>query len=602
MGRNSWLLATFRKVVRLPLTPLVSCHDGFSIDALVLTFEPTPVGSARMTCTALCTALLPPQAPLYIETMAMTERGMTLDVAVTTPQAHCPTCTQPSTHMHSDYRRTLADLPWATTPVQLHLRVRRFWCATPSCRRQTFTERVSQVVAHYARATTRMTALQTSTGLALGGAAGARHLARQGVSGSRNTLLRRVRSLPTPAAPRPCAIGIDDWAKRKGHTYGTIVVDLDRRCPVDLLEDRTAETVAAWLQAHPEVTIVARDRAEAYASGVTQGAPEAVQIADRWHLVKHLREAVEAELRVRPTLPWSPLPAPGEALPPGALAHPHPPDHGPIYPDTPSGRQADAARQARRTQRLGQYEQACALRQQGLSLAQIARQVGVSPRTLCRWYAAEAFPERQRRTGETSCLDPYIPVLHQQWAAGCRNATHGWRTLRAQGFPGSYAVVYRYVTALRGGQPARSSDAARPAAAPRATPLPSLTARQLSYLFVRRPEQRTPDEQAHVAQIQQHDPTIAQIATLTEAFAQMVRQRTPSALPSWVETVLRSGLPDLKRFATGLHQDAAVRAACELPYSNGQTEGQVTRLKLLKRQMYGRAKFDLLRQRVLHAA
>jgi hypothetical protein len=160
---------------------------------------------------------------------------------------------------------------------------------------------------------------------------------------------------------------------------------LDRRCPVDLLEDRTAETVAAWLQAHPEVTIVARDRAEAYASGVTQGAPDAVQVADRWHLLKNLSEAVEAELRVRPTLPWSPPTAPGEALLPGALGPPRPTDPDPIYPDTPTGRRAEAARQARRNQRLGQYEQACALRQQGLSMARIARQVGVSPRTLCRW-------------------------------------------------------------------------------------------------------------------------------------------------------------------------------------------------------------------------
>jgi transposase len=251
---------------------------------------------------------------------------------------------------------------------------------------------------------------------------------------------------------------------------------------------------------------------------------------------------------------------------------------------------------------LGQYEQACALRQQGLSMARIARQVGVSPRTLCRWFATRAFPERQRRTGETSCLDPYTPMLHQQWDAGCRNATHLWRTLRAQGFPGSYAVVYRYVTTLRGGQLGRSSPPARPAAAPRATHPPCLTAQQLSYLFVRRPEKRTPDEQAHVAQLQQHDPMIAQIATLTETFARMVRTRTPSALQPWLETVLTSGLSDLKRFATGLQQDATVRAACELPYSNGQTEGQVTRLKLLKRQMYGRAKLALLRQRVLHAA
>ena len=133
-------------------------------------------------------------------------------------------------------------------------------------------------------------------------------------------------------------------------------------------------------------------------------------------------------------------------------------------------------------------------------------------------------------------------------------------------------------------------------------PPPSLTARQLSYLFVRRPAKRTPDEQAHVAQIQQHDATIAQISTLTETFAQMLRKRTPSELQTWIATVLTSSLLDLKRFATGLQQDAAVRAAFELPYSNGQTEGQVTRLKLLKRQMYGRAKLDLLRQRVLHAA
>jgi transposase len=419
---------------------------------------------------------------------------------------------------------------------------------------------------------------------------------------SRNTLLRLIRQVPTPHADPPRVIGLDDWAKRKGHTYGTIVVDLDRHCPVDLLEDRTAETIAAWLRTHPEVTIVARDRAEAYASGVTQGAPEAVQVADRWHLVKNLREAVETELHARPTLPWSPPRALVEALSPDVLPPPSPANYTPIYPHTPTGRRADAARQARRTQRLGQYEQACALRQQGLSMARIARQVAVSPRTLCRWFAAKAFPERQRRTGDTSCVDPYLPLLHAQWDAGCRNATHLWRTLRAQGFPGSYMGVYRYVTALRRGQPGWPAGPPRPPASPASAPLPSLTAHQLSYLFVRRPEQRTPDEQAHGVQIQQYDPTIAQIATLTETFAQMVRQRTPGELQSWIETVLTSGLPDLKRFATGLQRDPAVYAALEFPYSNGQTEGQVTRLKLLKRPMYGRAKLDLLRQRVLHAA
>jgi len=147
------------------------------------------------------------------------------------------------------------------------------------------------------------------------------------------------------------------------------VVDLERRCPVALLEDRTAETIAAWLQVHPAVTVVARDRAEAYASGVTQGAPDAVQVADRWHLLKNLREAVEAELRARPALPWHPPAAPTEALPTDTPPLPRLADHASIYPDTPTGRRAEAARQARRTQRLGQYEQACSLRQRVLYAA-----------------------------------------------------------------------------------------------------------------------------------------------------------------------------------------------------------------------------------------
>ena len=282
--------------------------------------------------------------------------------------------------------------------------------------------------------------------MALGGAAGARHLARQGVPGSRNTLLRRVRGLSAPEAPPPCAVGIDDWAKRKGHTYGTIVVDLDRHCPVDLLEDRTAETVAAWLQAHPEVTVVARDRAEAYASGVTQGAPEAVQVADRWHLVKNLREAVEAELpratrRCRGHLPSTPA----EASPTGALPSPSPTDPGPMYPDTPTGRRAEAARQARRTQRLGQYEQACALRQQGLSMARIARQVGVSPRTLCRWYCREDLPGAQTPHGGDKLFGSVYPHAPPAMGSGLSQCDASVAHAAGPGLPGL----------LRGGLPVR---------------------------------------------------------------------------------------------------------------------------------------------------
>jgi transposase len=472
----------------------------------------------------LVARLLP--SPLQVETLTLEDHGLTLDVKVTTPTAPCPTCAQSATRIHSDYRRTLADLPWATRPVCLSLQVRRFFCDTPSCPRQTFTERVPTVARPYAHTTTRASQAQCDTGLALGGAAGARQLARQGLPGSRQTVLRRVRDYQPAEGPAPRVIGIDDWAYRKGHRYGTIVVDLERGCPVDLLEDRLAETVAAWLRAHPEVTVVARDRADAYASGVTQGAPDAVQVADRWHLLKNLREAVEVELCQRPSLPWSPPLPEADTAPAGTLDAPAREAplalHTPEAPEAPPGPRADVARAARRAQRLAQYERARALRDEGYTWAVVAQQVGVPQRTLRYWLAREGFPERKRRTGDRSSLAPYRAYLQQQ--------------------------------------------------------------RQLLH-------------------VQQADPPLTTLATHTEAFVQMVRERAAERLEPWLEGVLASPWRELKRFAQGLRQDyAAVKAALTWPYSNGPTEGHVNRLKLFKRQMYGRAELDLLRQRVLYAA
>jgi transposase len=362
-----------------------------------------------MTLNDLYDLLLPPSTPLWTESIDAQEPGLILKLAVTEPQAVCPDCLQPTFRVHGRYWRTLADLPWATTPVRLRLHVRRFWCETPSCERQTFTERLSELAPHYARTTARLHHIQTDIGLALGGTAGARRLANQGMPGSRHTLLRRVRRYAPPGAPPAAVIGIDDWAKRKGHTYGTIVVDLDRHRPVDVLPDRRAETVAAWMQVHPEVHVVARDRAEAYASGVRQGAPQAMPVADRWHLLKNLREAVEEEFSLRPTLPWCPPIEASAAVLPASPSHPGPVQPVPIYSNTPSGRRAEAARQRRRNQRLEQYEQACKLKQQGLPQPMIAHQVGVSKRTLTRWCKAGTFPERQRRHGDRHSLSPYKP-------------------------------------------------------------------------------------------------------------------------------------------------------------------------------------------------
>lgn len=216
-----------------------------------------------MTLHDLCARLLPPDDHLLVATLVLEEHGLSLGLSATAPTAMCPGCVHPACRVHGRDLRTLADLPWATTPVEFLLWGRRCCCATPTCERQTCTERLPLVAPSYARTTARLSTAQASTGLALGGSAGARHRAQQGLPGSRSTLLRRVGALPDPERPEPHVVGVDDWAWRKGHRYGSIVVDLERGCPIDVLEDRKADTIAAWFKAHPDVSIAARDRADA---------------------------------------------------------------------------------------------------------------------------------------------------------------------------------------------------------------------------------------------------------------------------------------------------------------------------------------------------
>ncbi len=493
------------------------------------------------------------------------------------------------------------------------------------------------LVAPHARRTLRLASTQAAVGLALGGAAGARLTAQQHMPASRNTLLRLIRQVPPPAVAPPRVVGIDDWAKRKGHTYGTIVVDLETHEPIDLLDDRLAETVEAWLLAHPTVEVISRDRAEAYASGATAGALDAVQVADRFHLLKNLCDAIEQELRQRgarigrtasdATAEAAVPPAVMEVVTAAAAApsepertgtgmrqdmaacHPHPasvpaalPDVRPIYLDTPSGRRAETLRQGRRSERFAQYSQVVALRDQGFDQPMIARRVGLSARTVSRWLAADGFPERKPRSGETSCLDPYKAYLLERWQAGCHNGTHLWQMIQGQGFAGCYGSVADFLAPLRRGDAVRAAPATLPR--PAAVPTPQwYTARQAAFLFLRPPTELTPAEQDDLLRMQVQDDILTTIYALTQDFAAMLRERRGECLDGWLARAEASACPELQRFANGIRgDDAAVRAGLTLEWSQGPVEGQVTRLKLVKRQMYGRAKLDLLRQRVLHAA
>ncbi len=553
-----------------------------------------------ITLNALCAHLLPPEEHLKFKTLILGEDRIILVAAMTAPKAACPDCGHLGFRVHSGYHRTLADLPWATAPIALRLHVRRFLCPTCTCGRVTFTERLPTVAPLYARTTARLAARQAETGLALGGAAGARQLARQDVPGSRSTVLRRVRRLPTPAGPAPEVIGIDDWAWRKGHRYGTIVVDLERGCPIDVLEDRLAETVATWLQAHPTVRIAARDRAEAYASGISQGAPDALQVADRFHLFENLAETLEEVFREHSRE----LDAINEArrlqdvpLPDGSVAVPVPP----IEPAPAVERKAAQSR----AQRLAQYEHVWELHQQGWTAQAVAQHVGISSRTVFRFIRHTTFPERHaRRQFKAALLDPFKTSLTDRWNAGCRNASQLFRAITAQGFGGRYGLVASYVRRMRAAQGLAATP--RTATTPVKVAEPSekpLTPKSATYLVLRREENRedADADKALLVQLQAQQSELATAITLTQDFAELVRQRQPEQLDGWLERAAHSALKAFERFANGLREDyEAVKAGVTLPWSTGPVEGHMNRLKMLKRQMFGRANIDLLRLRVLY--
>ena len=529
-----------------------------------------------------------------------TTAQITLRVQSTQTRAPCPLCATPARRIHSDYGRTLADLPWAQYRVCLQLRVRKWFCGNRRCRRRIFTERLPTVAAPWARRTLRHAQRLIALGMALGGKAGEQLGHAWDVVVSRNTLLRMLRKQPTPSFPTPTVLGVDDFAFRKRHTDGTILVDLERRHPVALLPDRTAETVAQWLRAHPGVQIIARDRSTAYADGARQGAPAAIQVADRFHLFQNLREALDQVFSthsqaldaVNALVHQQPVP-----LPNGALAVPVPP-HAISLPV----QQRAAERQARR-QAL--HQQVWALHHQGWTAPAIAQHVGLGLRTVQRDLRSTTFAGRQRRSDlGDSVLNPYKPYLLERWNAGCSNAMRLFRDLRQRGYAGGYGVVAAYARRLRQAQglPPGHRRARQPLPAVAEPACQPLTPRRATGLVLRRETQRTEAEAQQLTQLQAQSPAVAEAIDLAQDFAALVRQRQPAQLDPWLKRATTSAADAVRRFATGLYEDyEAVKAGVTLPWSSGPVEGHINRLKMLKRQMFGRARLDLLSHRFLLA-
>lgn len=536
-------------------------------------------------------SLFPHLAGLRLEHVTLDGGTVTLHLAASARCARCPVCTRRSKRVQSVYHRTVADLPIAGRQLILRLRVRRFRCGARRCSRVIFAERFPKLVAAYGRRSRGQWEALEAIAFALGGSAGARLATRLGSPISRATLLRLLRTADVPAQPAPRVLGVDDWAFRKGHRYGTILVDLERRRIVGLLEDRKAETLAPWLKQYPGIEIISRDRASAYAEAARNGAPQAVQVADRWHLLQNLVEALErCLLRFRSALKLAA--GTGDSM------------LGPLPSSSeinlvPWQQRAEAASQQKRASKVERYEQMRTLRAAGFTILDIAQIVGATRRTVYRYLALGGPPERQQpqRSGRR-VLAPYETYLQQRWAEGCRNRSRLFREIRLLGYQHSARTVSLFLKRLEQYPPAAS---AAMSSSPTVTRVPS--ARHVACLLLWRKDRLPEDERDYLRRLCDHEPMIALAYELAQEFAEMARERTGQGFDAWLTRATTSGITELDRFARGLTDDrAAVEAGLTLEWSNGQTEGQVNKLKLLKRQMYGRANFDLLRQRALRAS
>jgi transposase len=410
-------------------------------------------------------------------------------------------------------------------------------------------------------------------GLALAGRAGARLAEVLGLPASRSTMLRLVRALPEPEVGSVAVLGVDDFALRRRHVYGTVLVDLATHRPVDVLPDRQAATFAAWLREHPGSKIICRDRAGAYADGASSGAPEADQVADRWHLWHNLAEHVEKTVaRHRKCLTG---------------LEDSPPDPAPLPPktDADEGRLLQRARQ--------RHKAVQTLRSQGLSVMAITRELGLARGTVRRFARASSVEDvlAVGRDGRPSILDPFKEHLHQRWQEGVRSAAQLCTEISALGYPGCYTTVRAYL------QPFRSLAAVPP------VQLGPPKVREVTAWMLRHPDNRTPDQQVRLKQVLANCADLAATARHVSAFGDMITNLKGDRLDSWISQVRADDLPHLHSFASGLKRDhAAVTNGLTLPHSSGAVEGTVNRIKMIKRQMYGRAKFDLLRKRILLAA
>jgi transposase len=529
----------------------------------------------------LLVMLFPHLAGVRVSRVADTGDAVVIYASADGPQACCPRCGVPSRRVQGRYRRLLADGAAAGRPLLIALTVRRFRCLNPQCPAVTFAEQPAGLAGRRLRRTLPLRALLARVGIALAGRAGARLAGTLGIAVHHATVLRLVMAQPVPepaAAPR--VLGVDDFALRRGHVYGTVLIDAETGQVTDLLPDREAGTLAHWLKEHPGAQVICRDRAGAYAEASREGAPGALQAADRWHLLHNLaektREAAAAHRASCLAPPAGPPPRPQQQQ------QQQQQQDKAGQPAGPAGRLTLAERTRQRHAEVRQLLDA------GHRPADIARILGLSRPTVAK-FARAATPGEITAAAREQALDPFKPYLISRWNAGTRDAAALHAEIKAQGYQGSGQQVRRFVRPFRD----------LPAAPPAPPPVPS--ARKLAAWLMTRPGSLAAQDAAALAAATAACPHLGQLRTAIASFRDMTDGLTATrTLAPWLTAAEASGIDQLASFARGIRRDHdAVLTGLSRPHNSGKVEGTVNKIKMLKRQTYGRASFELLRHRVL---
>jgi transposase len=488
--------------------------------------------------------------------------------------------------------------------------VRKFSCRNPHCSRKVFAERLPDLVQPWGRCSNRLLEELKAIGLSASAEVSERLAPRLGMQIKAPTLLRYLRTIEDLPETTVTSLGIDDFALRRGDSYGTILINTETGKPLDLLPDRTAEAVMPWLARHPEIQVVSRDRASAFADAVSRVLPHATQVADRYHLIQNLRDHLQQLLdRKRTCLPLvEDTPLGGKEGSPGEQETP-PSDPPQAIPEADLSNLISTERKKlmSRNKRFSRYEEVMALHREGQSQRAIARQLDLSRNTVRRYLNSPGFPERAENAGRWvkggRKLDPYLPYLREQWDAGIHNCSLLFDLVKERGYTGCESLLRLRLSEWRAKLPKQrwTGNSPKPRHF-RQSRQRRLSSRGASFLMILPPEKLTAKQKQRLEHLCQASSDLFMAYHLSQDFVTLLKERQAQTLSDWLKCAKACRVAELVRFANGIYRDyAAVYAACSRPESNGVTEGHVNRLKFLKRQMFGRAHLDLLRIKVLHA-